>query len=178
MNQRFSGGVRAGDRAGLGIVYDTEGELICHENESILRRLENWDVDVISPWRRIMPHAVFPGFHGKASSRLVITESRIVLIRDIDEWRELSGELYPLGLPNAAAKEVTLRRLKAEGVRQFCELLTKSLRLVRVREHRKHRSMLELRVLDTDGQQYGILIWNSNDRDDESLSFIRSRFGP
>jgi hypothetical protein len=144
--------------------------------ESLLSELEHWDVDVTSPWRRLLPHTVFPGFHGQASSRLYVTSLRIVLIREIDEWRELAGELYPLGLPNAVAKEAFLRQLKNEGVRQFCEIYPSALRVVSAKKYLKRKSMLDLRLIGDDGQQYAIMIWKTVGGDAGVLDLILSRF--
>jgi hypothetical protein len=170
--------VRAGDRLGQGTVYSRSGQLIHKQGEKVLSELDHWDVDVISPWRRLLPHTVFPGFHGEPSSRLYITSLRIVLIREIDEWRELAGELYPLGLPNAAAKDSFLRQLKKEGVRQFCEIYPSALRVISAKKYVKRKSMLDLRLIANDGHQYGIMIWKMAGGDSRALDLILSRFKP
>ncbi len=175
-SERFLNPIRAGDQDGRGTVYDIAGELIPRPNETLLKTLVNWDVDVISPWRRFMPHTVFAGFHGKASSRLYVTTNRMVLVREIDEWRQLAGDLYPLGLPNAAAKEIELRRLREQGIRQYCEIATNSLRVVAVKEYSKKSSMLALRLLGDNRRQYGLMIWKTDGRDVDALKLLRSRF--
>ena len=149
---------------------------MCKLGESVITELERWDLDVMSPWRRLLPHTIFPGFHGEPASRLYVTSLRIVLIREIDEWRELAGELYPLGLPNAAAKEAFLRQLKKEGVRQFCEIYPDALRVVSVRKHLKPKSLVELRLIGDDGRQYSIMAWNVKGGDGDALELIVSRF--
>src|SRR5688572_5466185 len=114
--------VRAGDLDGLGSVYSESGQLIAGSDEQILGTAEDWEVNVRSPWRTVLPRFVFMGFGGKVSSRLYVTTERIVLVRDIDVWREVKGELTPLGLPAAAAKEIHLKNLKSAGARQSCEI--------------------------------------------------------
>ncbi len=168
--------LRAGDRAGLGVVYDSAGQLILLPGEAVTVALPNWDIDVISPWRRVMPKTLFPGFHGKASSRLFVTSHRIVLVRDIDDWRELSEQLTPLGLPSAAAREVDLRNLKRQGVRQFCELYPANLRVVSAKRYHRYSSMLDLRLMGSDGRRYGVMVWKTDGLDEVSIALIESRF--
>ncbi len=168
--------VRAGDRNGLGTVYSTWGGLICQPGESILKTAQGWDMEVRTPWRRFLSKLVFTGFGGEVSSELYITTQRIVLIRKIDIWRELRGELSPLGLPNAAAKEVELRRLQASGARQFCALESQNLRLAKSKKFSAPRSLLDLFLIGTDGRQYVATIWKPKGVDDETLSLIESRF--
>ena len=112
-------------------MYSSEGNLITRSGEEILKVVEGWDLDVISPWRRILARTVFSGFGGKTSSKLYITTQRIVLVRDIDAWRQLKGELTPLGLPTAAAKESRLKELKASGARNFVKFGHKNFELPR-----------------------------------------------
>ncbi len=168
--------VRAGDRNGLGIVYSSWGGLICRSNESILRTAEGWDMNVRSPWRRVLPKLIFTGFGGDVSSTLYVTTTRIVLIRKIDTWRELKGDLTPLGLPNAAAREVELRNLQATGARQYCTIEPQNLTLMKWKKFSKPRSVLDLFVIGTDSRQYAITIWKPKGVDDETLSLIESRF--
>lgn len=168
--------VQAGDRQGLGVIYDSYGDLIPRPAESILKSVANWDLDVMSPWRRVLPQTIFPGFHGKASSRLYITSARIVFVREIDEWRELAGELTPLGLPNAAAKERWLVALKRAGIRQFCQILPQALTLVSFKKYVKRGSMLDMKLMGDDDRQYAIMVWKTDGRDEVTLDLIESRF--
>lgn len=169
--------VRAGDLDGLGRVYSEEGHLITHSGENILKAVKGWDLDVISPWRRILPKTIFSGFGGKTSSTLYVTTERIVLVRDIDVWREVKGELTPLGLPTAAAKEILLKRLKSAGARQFCEIWPGKLRVVKKKRRERRWSWLELHLLGTDGNQYAITLWKTDGLDRETLALIQSQFG-
>src|SRR2546427_8727881 len=123
--------VRAGDLDGRGRICADTGGLITESDEEILRAATGWDVTVLSPWRRFLPKYIFMGFGGKASSKLFVTSKRIVVVRDIDPWRELRGELTPLGIPTAAAKEAKLKKLKSLGGRQYCEIRPKDLRVVK-----------------------------------------------
>ncbi len=168
--------VHVGDRRGLGTVYNLAGDLLLLPGESILKSVANWDIDILSPWRRTMPHVVFPGFHGRASSMLYVTSHRIVLIRDIDEWRELAGELTPLGLPNAAAKERVLSALRKTGARQFCEIFPYALRVVSTRRFLKRGSMIDLKLIGDDNHQYAVLIWKTDGRDPDTIDILESRF--
>lgn len=175
-DSRSSSIVRAGDRNGFGVVYSADGELLCQSGESILRISNGWDMNVRSPWRRVLPRMIFSGYSGDASSKLYLTTSRIVLIREIDVWRELRGELTPLGLPTAAAKEVELGKLKAAGLRQYCEIWPQRLRVIKAKSYNKGSSWLGLRLLGIDGHQYAITLWKTKGMDEETLSMIESRF--
>lgn len=170
------GVLHSGDRDGLGVVYDSAGQLLILPGEASIATLANWDLDIISPWRRVVPKTIFAGFHGKASSRLYVTSARMVLIRDIDEWRELSEQLTPLGLPSAAAREAELKNLKSLGSRQFCEIFPANLRTVSAKRYRKHLSMLDLRLIGNDGRQYGIMFWKTDGKDEPAIALIESRF--
>jgi hypothetical protein len=161
---------------GLGTVYSEWGGLITGSNEQILRIADGWEVNVRSPWRTVFPRSVFSGFGGKASSKLHITTERIVLVREIDSWRELKGDLSPLGLPAAAAKEVHLKKLKAAGARQYCEIWPRELRVVKDKRIGKSSLVLDLRLLGTDGKQYAITLWKTDGPDPETLTLLRSRF--
>src|SRR5437879_11977104 len=89
--------VRTGDLDGLGRVYSVGGGVITRSGEEILKTAEGWDANISSPWRRILPKIVFEGFRGKTASKLFVTTERILLLREIDAWRQLKGELTPLG---------------------------------------------------------------------------------
>ena len=168
--------VRVGDVGGLGEVYSEWGGLITESGEEILKTVEGWDLDVISPWRRVLPKTVFAGFGGEASSKLYVTTSRIVLVRDIDVWREVKGELTPFGIPSAAAKEIHLKELKSLGARQFCEIRPRKLRVIKKKRIDRRWSWLDLRLLSGDGKQYAITIWKTKGRDPETLTLIESQF--
>ncbi len=114
-----------------------------------------------------------------ARSTLYITTERIVLVREIDEWRELSGELTPLGLPTAAAKEQRLKSIKKAGAREFCQIRPNALAIVTCKEFVKRQCMLDLKLTGLDGRQYAILFWKTDGKDPETLGKIHSRFeGP
>lgn len=168
--------VHAGDVDGLGKIYSESGELLTRPGEEILRTAAGWDMNVRSPWRKFLPKLIFAGFEGKASSRLYITTERIVLVREIDIWRELKEELSPLGLPAAAAKQVHLRRLKAAGGRQFCEIRPRDFRVVRMKRIDRRWSWLGLRLIGTDSRQYAITISKTDGLDPETLTVLQSQF--
>lgn len=168
--------VWAGDKDGCGFVYDSSGRLVGLPGESFLQIGEAWDMNVRSPWRRLMPGILFMGFNGKADSRLYVTTSRIVLIREIDIWRQLGGEMTPLGMPNAIAAEAELRKLKLAGIRQFCVVRVASLGRVSSRKYVKHGSRLDLALISNEGVEYAISFWKTDGRDDEMLRLIESQF--
>jgi len=176
MTQAIRPPIRAGDRDGLGTVYSEWGGLITRPSETVIRTARGWDIDVISPWRRILPGTVFSGLDGEVPSSLYVTSERIVLVREIDIWREVKGDLTPLGLPTAAIKEAKLKKLKSAGARRYCEILPQEVRTVRARVKRRPRSWLHLRLLGRDDRQYGVTIWSWRGPDEETLSFIESRF--
>lgn len=168
--------VRAGDLDGFGRVYSDAGGLITESGEAILRATTGWDANISSPWRRFLPRITFAGFGGQASSKLFVTNKRIVLVRDIDSWRELKGELTPLGLPTAAAKEAQLRKLKSVGARQYCEIRPRDLRVVKKKSFDRPRSWVSLRLIGTDGKQYAITLWKTDGPDQETRVLIESQF--
>ncbi len=168
--------LRVGGYAGLGRIYTRDGNLLVNDGESLLKVSSNWDIGVLSPWRQVLPHVVFEGFGGKAKSRLYITTKRIVLIREIDLWRQVKGELTPLGLPKAAEKEDKLRRLAEAGAKQFCEIWPQNLRVVRAKVLNRRRSWMDLQLMGVDAKQYAITIWKTDGRDPETLALLDSRF--
>src|SRR5438876_11869599 len=168
--------VRVGDLDGLASIYSEAGGLITEYGEEILRATTGWDANVSSPWRRFLPRIMFPGFGGRASSKLFVTNKRIVLVRDIDPWRELKGELTPLGLPTAAAKEARLKKLKALGGRQYCEIRPQNLRVVKKRSFDRRQSWIDLRLIGTDGRQYAVTLWKTDGPDQDTRTLIESQF--
>ncbi len=168
--------VRAGDYEGLGKVYSQWGGLLTRVDEQVLRTAEDWEMDVRSPWRSVLPGMIFMGFTGPTSSSLFVTTQRIVLVRKIDTWRELKGELTPLGLPKAAEKEVVLRKLQAKGARQFCELWTNELRIVKMKKHGKPVHSLDLFLLGSDGRQYAVSFFRPKGTEPALIPLIESRF--
>ncbi len=169
--------VRAGDLDGRGRIYSGTGGLITESDEEIIRAVTGWDLTVLSPWRRFLPKYIFMGFGGKASSKLFVTSKRIVLVRDIDSWRELKGELTPLGIPTAAAKEAKLRKLKSSGARQYCEIRPGDLRVVKEKSFDSPQSWVNLRLLGVDGKQYAITLWTTDGPDPETRALLESQFG-
>ncbi len=168
--------VRAGDLDGLKRVYSDAGGLITESDEEVLAVASGWDAEVCSPWRRFLPKIIFAGFGGLASSRLFVTTKRLVLVRDIDTWRELKGELTPLGLPTAAAKEARLKHLKSLGVRQYCEFRPQDFRVVKKRSFDRRRSWIDLRLVGNDGKQYAVTIWKTDGPDQKTRTLIESQF--
>ena len=168
--------VRVGDLDGLARIYSEAGGLIPESGEEILKVTTGWDANVSSPWRRFLPKIMFPGFGGRASSKLFVTNKRIVLVRDIDPWRELKGELTPLGLPTAAAKEARLRKAKSLGARQYCEIRPRNLRVVKRRSVDRPRSWVSLRLIGTDGKQYAVTLWKTDGPDQDTRALLESQF--
>src|SRR5438445_5624801 len=169
--------VRAGDLDGLRRIYSDTGGLVTESDEQIVRVATSWDVNVRSPWRKFLPRSIFEGFDGKATSKLFVTNRRIVFVRDIDPWRQLKGELTPLGIPTAAAKEVRLKQLKSRGARQYCEFRPRDFRVVKIKRFDRPRSRLDLRLVGVHGRQYAITLWKTDGLDQETRALIESQFG-
>ncbi len=168
--------VHAGDYAGLGKVYSDSGGLITRAGEEIVRCADGWEIDVRSPWRSVLPGLIFMGFTGPISSKLYITNQRIVLIRKIDPARQLKNELTPLGIPKALDKGVALRKLQSAGARQFCELWPQHLRIVKLKKHGKPPHAIDLFLVSDDGTQYAVGFWKPRGSEPEIISLIESRF--
>ncbi len=169
--------VRAGDEDGLGRVYSADGGLLTSAGETVIQSSEGWDLNASSPWRRVLPGIIFEGFNGEVSSRLYVTNERIVLVRDFDVLRELGGEFTPVGAPTATAEAIRRRRLKSLGVRAYCEIWPQTLKVVKEKFFAKPRSWLNLKLIGTDGVQYALLIWRwRKDPDDAMLNLLRTRF--
>ncbi len=168
--------VRAGSIKGRSSVYDSSGALILRPGESIVDIALGWDMTATSPWRRILTGVIFLGFNKKASSRLYITNQRLVLIRDIDPWREATPGMTPLGMPDAIAKKVELQKLGASGVKEFCEVTPGRLRRVRVRRSRKAGAWIGLMLIGDDGRQYWLSYWKTEGEDAKTLSLLESQF--
>lgn len=168
--------VRAGDYEGLGEIYSQWGGLLTHADEQLIRAADDWEMDVRSPWRSVLPRMIFMGFTAPTSSKLFLTNHRIVLVRKIDTWRELKGELTPLGLPKAAEKEIMLRKLQAKGARQFCELWPGELRIAKMKRHGRPAHSLDLFLLGSDGKQYAVSFFRPKGSEPELIPLIESRF--
>src|SRR5437899_7677542 len=64
-----------------------------------------------------------------------------------------SGELTPLGVPTAAAKEARLKKVKSLGARQYCEIRPRNLRVVKRRSLDRPRSWVSLRLIGTEDRK-------------------------
>jgi hypothetical protein len=168
--------VRVGDLDGLGTIYSETGGLITKPNEEILVVASGWDAEICSPWRRFLPKILFTGFGGRASSKLFVTNKRIVLVRNIDSWRELKGEMTPLGIPTAAAKEARLKQIKSQGARQYCEIHPRDFGIVKQKSVDEPRAWVDLHLIGTDGKKYAITLWKTDGPDKETRSLIESQF--
>lgn len=168
--------VISGDIAGRGTVYAAHGEPILAHGESVIKVAENWDMDVISPWRRVLPGVIFAGFNGKATSKLLITSRRILLVRLIDPWRETKGDMTPLGIPDAVARKVDLDRRRAADVWEFCEIHPSALRVVTEKKRSKPNSWLSMKLIGTDGRQYAVMVWKTDGADEQTLAQVRAQF--
>lgn len=168
--------VRAGSVEGHRTVYGSTGDLILQSGESILNVSTGWDMTATSPWRRFLTGVIFLGFSRKASSRLYITTRRLVLIREIDPWREAGPGMTPLGMPDAIAKKVELEKLSARGIRQFCEVVPGRLRVVKARRSRKAGAWLGLMLLGDDGRKYWLSYWKTDGEDAKTLALLESQF--
>lgn len=168
--------VIAGDVEGRSRVYDAQGNLLLRPGESLLKVSQGWDMTAQTPWRRWLPQIIFLGLNKPASSRLYVTTTRVVLIRDIDPLRETLGDMTPLGMPDAVARGVELKRLNSAGIRQFCEVRTADLKVSRIRRPRKSVTWLGLDLLGKDGFRYRISYWKTDGEDPEMLALIESRF--
>lgn len=168
--------ISCGDISGRGRVYDSSGQLILGPGERLLGTSRGLDLTAYTPWRRLAPKVIFLGFNKPTESQFYVTSSREVLIRVIDSWRQLSGEMTPLGIPNAVASKSELDRLKAQGVRQFCEIRPQSLKLIHVRRSSKPGAWIRMRLLGSDGNRYALSIWKTDGEDQEVFSLIESQF--
>ncbi len=168
--------MKVGDIDGLGSVYSEWGGLLCGEREQVIGEAEAWEMEARTPWRRVLPGMLFSGFGGPTSSKLYVTNVRIVLIRKVDAWRELKGEMSPLGLPKAADKSTKLRRLQARGAMQFCEIWPSRFRVARIRKFTRPRSLIDIFLIGDDGKQYALTYWMPQGTDARTLGLIESRF--
>ncbi len=174
--RRVTTAVRAGDRSGMGTVYSEWGGLIPRVGEQTVKTADDWEMDVRTPWRSVMPGMIFMGFTGPIASKLYVTSERIVLIRKIDPFRELKGELTPLGLPKAAEKERVLRRLLAVGARQFCEIWPKQLRIAKLKRHGRPAHAIDFFLVSRDEVQYAISFWKPRGTEPDLIPLLESRF--
>lgn len=172
----FGMAVRAGSLVGLGRVYTTGGQLLTLSDERILRVDEGWELEVASPWRRVLPTIIFPGYYGEVSSHLYVTTDRIVFVREIDPLRETKGDMTPYGFPGAIAKKIHLKDVKAAGARAFCEFWPQRLRIARLRQAERRRSWINLRLLGPEEKQFDATFWKRKGTNPEMQSLIVSRF--
>lgn len=169
--------VRTGDLVGLGTVYDSSGRLVLLPSESVLVETKGWDMEVCLGWRRFLPQIIFEGFNGPVSSTLYVTTERVVLIRDIDVWRETKADMSPLGIPGGVAKAVDLKRLASAGAREFCELRPRQMQVAGLRRLKKLQAWLDFHLVGSDGQRYEVLLCKIGGEDVETATLLESRFG-
>ncbi len=152
--------IRAGDVEGLGRVYSEFGGPLLRPQETALAQRNGCDIAVFGSWRVFFAKEIFHPLPGNPSGTIHVTSDRLIFLRDIDVWKEVKPLLTPLGLPTAAEKESKLKRLKAKGARQYCEIFPAQLQLVRVR--RKPR-LLQFRLSAKDGGKYVLFVYTDKD---------------
>jgi hypothetical protein len=91
---------------------------------------------------------------------MYVTTDRLIFLREIDIWKEVKPLLTPLGLPAASEKESKLKRLKARGARQYCEVFPSLLRLVHVK---RKSGLLRFRLIAKNGDKYEIFVYTDTD---------------
>lgn len=166
----------AGDAEGRDVIYSPLGSLVEEHGELVTELATGWDMEIRSPWRALLPKILFMGFNGKAVSKLYVTTTRIVMIREIDPWRETQGEMTPLGIPNAVATQVELKQKKSAGIWHFCEVRPQRLKLVSSKRYSKRGCTVDLRLLGGDATQYAIAYWKTDGKDETMLALIESQF--
>lgn len=169
--------VKTGNIDGMDTIYDRTGRLVQLSNESVLRVADGWDMEACMDWRRFLPKILFEGFNGPVTSRLYVTTQRVVLVRNIDVWRETKSDMSALGIPGGVAKAVDLKRLASLGAREYCAFDPKRMRVVRLRRLKKLGSWLDFYLIGDDGLKYEILIWKAEGEDLETTTVLESRFG-
>jgi hypothetical protein len=147
--------IRAGDIDGLGGVYSEIGGAVLRSGETLLAQRTGCDVAVYGSWRRFFPKHIFHSLPGTPSGAVHLTSQRVVFVREIDVWKEVKPLLTPLGFPAAAEKESRLKRLRAKGARQFCEVILSQLRLVQVM---RKPWLLRLRFVAEDDAKYEVFV--------------------
>jgi hypothetical protein len=167
--------VRIGDLDGMGKVYSEAGGLVPRSDETLLRRTKNADMDVLSPWRRILPGVLFSMLGHGVESDLYITTRRIVLIRKIDVYRSIKEYLTPFGLATAMEKEQHLKALQAMRARQYCLLWPRDFRLAK---SKVSKSLATLYLVGVDGRKYAVTVWTSDKADTETIPLVASLFPP
>ena len=156
--------VRAGDVEGLGRVYSEFGGPILGPHETLLAQRNKCDVAVFGSWRIFFPKEIFYPLPGNPSGTLHVTSERLIFLRDIDLWKEVKPLLTPLSLPTAAEKQSRMKKLKATGARQYCEVFPMQLQLVNVM---RKPGLLRFRVKTKVGGRYQLLVYT--DKDDPSF---------
>ena len=146
----------SGDLDGLGRVYSATGALVLFSGEELLATQDGCDLHASESWRSFFAKTLFSAIPGKVTGKLYLTDRRLVLIRDVDVWKEVKPLLTPLGLPTAAQKEARLKDLKSRGARQYCEIQQQLVTLSRSREN---RSMLFLYLTTTSQRRYRVVIY-------------------
>ena len=168
--------VRVGDLSGLGSIYDVSGQLILKTDERILKVAEGWDLQARLGWKRLLPQVIFDGFNSPVKSALYVTTDRVVLIRDIDVWRETKSDMSILGIPGGVAKAADLKRLARLGAREYCELVPRKLHVSSLRRLKKLRAWLDFKLVGEDGQKYAILLSKVEGEDEETSALLESQF--
>jgi len=148
--------ISVGDIDGLGRVYAETGSLVTNSSEKVITTRSGCDLHVSESWRSLFVRTLFAVAPGKLAGRLHLTDRRMVLIRDIDVWKEVKPLLTPLGFPAAAEKHSRLKEIKARGARQYCEI---DLATVSISHAREKSTMLFLYITGSNGQKYRVIVY-------------------
>ncbi len=150
-----------GDLGGLEEIYDEEGRLMLKEDEEILRKVDN---DNINVWK---------GKHGltgktllgysKEKGTMYLTDRRLVFIRTPDPWLALKTHGTPLELAGGITGSLYAKDLKRLGLRHFVELYYSEV----VTYKSKKGKWAELRLDDTDGVPIRVDISRRGKHDDK-----------
>ena len=112
--------MRTGDLDGLGVLYNSDGQLVCEPGERVLKRYEHFYAHIARGWGNWVRTIVFDSRSGEGT--VFVTDRRLVFIRRPNPWETLKSYGNPYGMPTGIVKSMKAKDVLEAGGKEYCEV--------------------------------------------------------
>jgi len=133
--------MRIGHIDGMGVVYDSEGEMILQSSERLIGRYSRVPLEVSDHWREWFVKSLFAMQGGDATCFL--TDRRAVFVRRPEVFKSGEYLVTPYGAAEGISKMYRAKMILQAGGCEYCEISAEDLRF-----YKKHRTGISILLMD------------------------------